>query len=653
MIAAADLQLDMARVFEQMLTIRRFEERLLELHRDGVIFGSTHLANGQEAIAVGARSSLENVDSVVATYRGHHWALACGVEPSALFAELAGREQGTNGGRGGSAYLSAPEHGFVGENSIVGAGLPIADGLALAAAVRGEKRVTLVAFGDGATNQGAALEGLIFAVNRRLPIIFLCENNQWSEMTPIRAMVPVELSDRAQGFGMATATVDGTDVLAVAAAVEEAAERARAGEGPTFIECKTQRLVGHYQDDIEHYRPQSERLLASDADPIARVRSLLDEQVAERIDAEVNAVLLDAERQALADTPADVRTVRDHVYSTISSARRRRVSNVGSTMTYLQAINAALQAELRARPDALLYGEDVAIPGGVFGATKNLLNEFGADRVFDTPISEAAILGSAVGAAIAGMRPIVEVMFGDFLLVALDQIVNQAANVSYLSRGQVSCPIVVRTQHGATPGSCAQHSQCLEAFLAHIPGIRVGVPATADDAYEMTRAAVACDDPVVLYESRALYTTSGLVDVDGTTGEIGGGRLVRDGADLTIVSWGRMVAAAAAAAETLVEDGVQASVIDLRWLNPLDEDLLFETVKRTSRLLVVHEANLTGGFGAEVVARAASACFFDLDAPPARLALPDVRMPAAPALQTALLPKVEDVVEAARQLMRN
>ena len=299
-----------------------------------------------------------------------------------------------------------------------------------------------------------------------------------------------------------------------------------------------------------------------------------------------------------------------------------------------------------------MYGEDVGAAGGIFGVTRGLQKRYGADRVFDTPIAENAILGSAVGASLSGLRPVVEIMWGDFLWVAFDQLVNQAANVRYLSRGSAAASIVVRLQQGATPGSCAQHSQSLEAMLAHVPGLRVGMPATPHDAYAMTRAAVADDDPTILIESRALYQTKGCVDLDAAPEGIGGARLHRAGSDVSIITWGPMLHLALAAGEALQEEGTEAAVLDLRWLNPIDDDAIAEVVTRSAgRVLVVHEANLTGGLGAEVVARINEAHFAELRQPVVRVAAPNVRIPAAPNLQHALVPGTDAIIRAARTLL--
>jgi acetoin:2,6-dichlorophenolindophenol oxidoreductase subunit beta len=320
------------------------------------------------------------------------------------------------------------------------------------------------------------------------------------------------------------------------------------------------------------------------------------------------------------------------------------------TLTYIQAVNEALRWGLDHYPEALLFGEDVGLPGGPYGASRGLHDTFG-DRVFDTPISETAMLGAGVGAAMRGMRPIIEIMYADFFLVALDQVVNQAANVRYASRGRYTCPLTIRSQQAATPGACAQHTQSLEAFFAHVPGLRVGLPADARDAYEMLRAAIAENDPVVVLESRALYPRKQELELDGPVEPVGGTRVRRPGDDVTVVTWGRMVHEALDAADRLAAEDIGAEVIDLRWLSPLDLGPVRESIARTGRVVVAHEANRTGGFGAEIAARIADEAFWDLDGPVARVAGPDVPLPAAPVLQEALLPQADAIAACVRGLL--
>jgi acetoin:2,6-dichlorophenolindophenol oxidoreductase subunit beta len=320
------------------------------------------------------------------------------------------------------------------------------------------------------------------------------------------------------------------------------------------------------------------------------------------------------------------------------------------SLNFGQAVNAALRRALQTWPESLLYGEDVAKPGGVFGVTRKLRREFG-ERVFDTPISESAIIGSAVGAAMMGRRPIVEIMWIDFTLVGIDQVINQAVNVRYVSRGALAAPLTIRTQQGSTPGSCAQHSQSLEALFTHIPGLRVCLPSTPQDAYDLLLSAVACDDPTLVIEARGLYNGEREeVRIGGDIAPIGGSRLRHQGSDLTIVTWGAPSRLVTSAVESLAAEGIGADLIEAVWLAPFDTDAVVDSVARTGRLLVVHEANVTGGFGAEVLARVVESGV-PLRTPPRRLGLPDLRVPAAPHLSATVLPTADGVVAAARRLV--
>ena len=319
-------------------------------------------------------------------------------------------------------------------------------------------------------------------------------------------------------------------------------------------------------------------------------------------------------------------------------------------LSYAEAANAALARALEERPETLVFGEDVGKSGGIFGVTKGLRKQFG-ERVFDMPISESAILGGALGAALVGRRPVAEIMWVDFSLVALDQLVNQAANVRYINRGRLTAPITVRTQEGSAPGACAQHSQSLEAIFAHIPGLQVCMPAIAQDAYDLLLTAIWSDDPTIVIENRTLYH-AGKVDVriGGPVGPIGLAATRRSGRDVTIVTWGAIQARAAEAADRLAEQGIDAEILDLRWLRPFDGARVLESVRRTRRLAIVHEAHVTGGFGAEIVALVAEAGI-PLLAPPVRVGAPDVRIPAAVSLVAAVIPTVDDIEATVRRVM--
>jgi 2-oxoisovalerate dehydrogenase E1 component len=648
----------LVQAYREMSLIRAFEKKVWDLSAETPpkIIGSVHLCAGQEAIPVGVCAVLEkNRDSIVTTYRGHGWALAWGLDPAKLFAEICHRKMGLNGGRAGSALMMDPPSGFMGENSIVAAGAPIAAGVALAQQYKKTGGVVVITVGDGAMNQGALHEAIVFAVARRLPVIFVCENNGWSEMTRTDTIVPVgRLSRRGGGYGLSSATINGNDPLAVRDSFAVAVEQARKGEGPSFIECKTARLWGHYNRDVEHYRSKEDRRAAEEADPLPALKIVLSNTGMSNSD--VDRLAVEAQErieaiavQALGAEPPDPATALHHIYVSGSTASlETRTPEVTPEVTYQQAVNEALRRELANRPEVVVFGEDVGHAGGIFGCTRNLQRDFGEHRVFDTPIAESAILGAAVGSAMSGLRPVVEIMWADFSLVALDQLFNQAANVSYITQGGTAVPMVVRMQQGATPGSCAQHSQSLEALMAHIPGLRVGLPATPQDAYSMLRAAVADPNPVIIIEARGYYQTKGSVDFGRIDTKIGGCRLVRPGSACTVITYGTACGLSEVAVDELRKEGHEVRLVDLRWLNPIDWAEINAHVAATGGLaLVVHEANLTGGFGAEIAAR-----LWEFGAKKvSRLASKDSRIPAAPILQKAILPTVADIRSAVLKLI--
>jgi pyruvate/2-oxoglutarate/acetoin dehydrogenase E1 component len=324
-------------------------------------------------------------------------------------------------------------------------------------------------------------------------------------------------------------------------------------------------------------------------------------------------------------------------------------------ITYAAALNEALAEEMRRDPAVFCIGEDIAhwgTGGGIFGVTRGLVKEFGPDRIRDTPVSEEAIAGMSVGAALLGMRPVAEIMYSDFLTLAMDPIVNQAAKMRYMFGGQASVPLVIRTNSGAPGNKAAQHSQSLEAWFMHIPGIKVIAPATPADAKALLKAAIRDDNPVIFLEHKRLYFTKGLVPLEAEPVPIGLAAVRRIGRDLTVVASQTMVFKALDAAETLAEEGIELEVIDVRTISPLDMATISASVRRTGRLIVAHEANRTAGWGAEVVARTAELDFHYLDAPIVRVAAKDTPVPFSDVMEQAVLPQTEEIVSAARMLVR-
>jgi 2-oxoisovalerate dehydrogenase E1 component len=572
-----------------------------------------------------------------------------------MFAELMGREQGTNRGRGGSMHIADPRLGIFGANGIVAAGLPIAAGAATAAQLRADGSVTVAFFGDGAPAQGAFHEAMNLASVWGLPVVFCCENNGYAEFSATSAQHGAPLERRAAGYGVDYVAVDGNDVVETASVMEDVVLAVRAGRGPTVVEAATYRWHGHYEGDPERYRSPDEVRAWAARDPILaherrlRAAGVGDDEMkalASSVASELDGALEAARRLA----PPDPATLADFVLRP-RPARPEPAAPAADAPVFrtMDAVRAALEAELGADDRVFVAGIDVGAGGNVFGLTRGLRDRFG-DRVRDTPISELAIVGVGVGAAMAGLRPVVELMYLDFLGVCLDQLLNQAAKLPFMTGGSASMALTVRTQFGAGRSSGSQHSQSLEALLAHIPGLSVVMPSTPADTYGLLRAAIQDPNPVVFIENRLLYSMRGPKPPSDHLLPIGRAAVARAGTDVTVVSVSRMVHEAVAAAERVAAAGVSVEVIDLRTVAPLDLPRILESVHKTSRLLIVHEAVVPFGIGAEIAAGVARDGFWDLDAPIQRLGAAPTPPPYAPDLERVWLPDRDDIADAILRL---
>lgn len=638
-----------------MLVIRGFEQRVSALYRDGEVPGFVHLSIGQEASAVGACWPLHPHDVITSTHRGHGHCLAKGLDPLPMFAELMARDSGTNRGRGGSMHIADPTIGIFGANGIVGAGMPIAVGAATAAQLQGNGGLAVAFFGDGAVAQGAFHEALNLAAVWKLPTVFFCENNGYAEFSPIATQHAAPLSARALGYAAEYLSVDGNDVVATARTMADAVQRVRNGSGPVIVEAFTYRWHGHYEGDPQRYRTPDELHEWQLRDPLvvhaAALRSAgVSDAAIEAMQTEVGAQLdahVTTARAMAAPTPDTL-----HHFVTRSRPSIPEPAPVAAdapVFRMMDAIHDALEIELATDPRVFIAGIDVAAGGNVFGLMRGLHDRFG-DRVRDTPISETAIMGTGVGAAMAGMRPVVELMYLDFLGVCLDQLMNQAAKMPFMTGGAAQMALTVRTQFGAGRSSGSQHSQSLEAILAQIPGLSVVMPSTPADAYGLLRAAIQDPNPVIVIENRLLYGMKGPRPPADHLVPIGRSLVVRPGTDVTVVSVSRMVHEALAAADTLAGEGISVEVIDLRSVAPLDLAPVLESVARTSRLLIAHEAAVPFGVGAEIAATVAREGFWNLDAPIVRLGTQATPPPYAPGLEQAWLPGRDEIAAAVRQL---
>ena len=602
-------------------------------------------------------------------------------------AELFGKEAGYCKGRGGGMHIADFTVNHLGANAIVGGSVPIATGAGYAARYRGDGRAVLCFAGDGAYNNGVVLESLNMATMAQftndlaqkrfgVPVIYLIVNNQYGMTGQIRGEVSgVEhLARRAAGYNkdnMRAEVVNGMDALAVWDAVRRARALCRKGRGPVLIEAACYRFYGHsLSDPRNEYRSKDEEAAWKALDPVAVFqRGLVETGVAgaDEVEALRRRVQACQDRAAVraaeAADPAPEDAVK-YMYSAGDSssvpaeARKERcvrapriTERQNGAISMKEAIREAMCEEMMRDNRVIFYGEDVADYGGAFKLSKGMLEWFGRDRIFNAAISEAAIVGTAVGAAMAGLRPIVELMYSDFEFMAGDQLNNQAAKWSFMSGGMACVPMVLRTSTGAGKGYGGQHSQALESHSTHTPGLRVVVPSTPYDAKGLLKTAVRDNNPVVFVESQSLYNDTGEVPEQEYLIPFGEAVVRREGADVTIIAWGLLARESLRAAEMLDGEGISAEVIDPRTLNPFDYDTVVESVRKTGRAVVVSQACRTGSFTGEVASQIQERAFDYLDAPALRVGAKDAVSPQSEILERAYLPFAEDVVAAVRSIM--
>ncbi len=648
------------RLYELMVLMKAADDRLSKGISTGELNCVYWPSRGQEAIAAAMGVTLRVDDQLVTTYRGLHDLIGKGVPLVEIYGEMLGRQVGASRGKGGTMHIARPESGVMLSTGIVGAGLPVGVGLAMATQRKGLDRVTVVSFGDGATNTGSFHEAVNMAALWDLPMVLVCQNNQFAEMTPTEHTMKIErVADRAAGYGIPGVRVDGNDPFAVLDALGEAVDRARRGEGPTLVECLTFRFRGHYFGDPMAYIPEERMAEAQADDPIPRFRAHLlsdgvcTEQELDDIDAAAAATVDDAIATVLAAPMPSFDELDRDVYADQPGATTVPPAHGADEqeMTFREALNLALDQALAADDRVFLLGEDIADPG-TFGTTRGLSTKYGTDRVLDTPISEAAIVGAAIGAAMEGYLPVAEIMIMDFIGIAVDQIVNHAAKLRFMSGGRTTAPITVRTQVYGGLGSGATHAQSLEGWFMHVPGLKVIVPATPRDAKGLMTAAVFDPDPCVVVETIRLQSQRGMVPTDpGFSIPLGQADVKRAGDDVTLVCYGRGVVEALGAADLLEQEGVSAEVLDLRTLVPLDVDAMVESVRRTTRAVVVHDAVQFAGPGAEIAAVIQRELFDELSAPVERVGARSVPNPASPMLEAQVYPNAESITAAVKRVL--
>jgi len=675
---------------------------------DNDVIASTHRGHGH-------CGAIGNKHAKTEEERQMHW--------NKMMAELMGKATGYCKGRGGSMHIADVEKGNLGSTGIVGGNIPIGTGAAMAEKIKGTDNVVLCFFGDGSTNTGSFHEALNMGATLLggLPIVYICENNLYGMSVPFcdscvdgagRASKIIDVADRGAAYGIPSEIVDGMDVFAVREAVAKAVDRARKGLGPSLIEAKTYRWFGHSISDQRIYRTKEEEAAWKDRCPIVVLRAKLakDEVLSEaEMDKIRDAAMETIEKstQFATDSPfPDVSELYDDVYVPRDDAKweaekaaevpiREKVKaietdiryfvreqsggapkavlpklNKASTdkfvekhgvpiLTYGKAIVEAQREEMKRDESVVILGEDVGLYGGAYAATRGLHAEFGADRVIDTAISEAAIAGAAAGAAMRGLRPIPEIMYIDFITISSDQIIHNMAYNRYMFGGKTKVPCVLRTEGGVGRCIAAHHSESLEAWFMHIPGLYVVMPSTPYDAKGLLKAAIRDDNPVIFIEHKVLYSgVMGPVPSEDYVIPLGVADIKRSGTDATIVSYCRMLHFALDAAFELEKEGINVEVIDPRTLTPLDVETIANSVRKTGRLITVSEGYPKCGVGAEIIRQVTNYKFSDgtmgfdyFDVAPIDLAGKDVPIPMSEPLEDACVPSRDDIVAAVKSVL--
>ena len=656
---------DAVRMYRTMRLARKVDDRMFALNRQGrvpFVVGSS----GHEAVQVSSAMALDPaIDWVLPYYRDMGVALAWGISLLDVFlATFARADDPMSGGRQIPNHWSAEKARVFTQSSPIGTQYPHAVGIAHGLRQTGEDGVVVVYGGEGSTSEGDWHEAMNWAGVHRLPVIFLIENNHYAISVPSTQEVAGSIADRARGYDIAGRLIDGNDPLMVYRAMSDAIARARDGGGPTLIEAETYRYYAHTSDDDDRlYRTREEVDEWRRNDPVVTMKQYLIEErlLSDRAESEIESELDDelSEAVRLAESRPQSTDPYSHVYArAIEPAEAKTTvepAPSGEVVNVITAVNRALHEVMEAYPDTVVFGEDVAgEKGGVFKATLGLTERFGEDRCFNTPLAESSIIGAAVGMAATGRRAIPEIQFADYIHPAFDQIVSEAARVHYRSNGRWTCSITIRTPFGAGIHGALYHSQSIEAFYAHVPGLKVVVPSTPADVKGLLFSAVDDPDPVLFLEPKKLYRLGKGPYPEGEhVVPLGSAAIRTAGDDLTILTYGAMAHFAIEAEAILRTEGISAEVIDLRSLKPLDWPTIEASVRKTSRVLIVHEDNEFVGYGAELAAQIADKAFMWLDAPIKRYALGDVpAMPFAQALEDMLYPNPEGIAQRARDLVR-
>ena len=683
------------RAYRIMYQSRRIDDKEIQLKNQSQIYFQISGA-GHEAVLAAAGLCLRPAyDWFFPYYRDRALCLALGVTPYEMFLQAVGAaDDPASGGRQMPSHWGNRRLNIVSQSSPTGsqclqavgcaeAGLLYATlpGMEGRAAHCETDEVTYVSLGDGTTSEGEFWESLNTACRQRLPVVYLVEDNGWAISVPVEVQTPGgSISDLLRSFpDLLIVRVDGTDFAASHRAMEEAVAYARARRGPALVHASVVRPYSHsLSDDERLYKTTEEREAEGRRDPVRNLaRALVSGGVAtgkalDAMHAEVDREIDEAAKQALAARKPARDTAALWVFSPdvdpASEAFSTEPESDGKPDTMVAAINRTLKDELARDPRMVVFGEDIADcsreasldevqgKGGVFKATHGLQRQFGSDRVFNSPLAEANIIGRAVGMALRGIKPVVEIQFFDYIWPAMQQLRDEMAMMRYRSGNNWSCPMVVRVPIGGyLRGGAPYHSQSGVSIFAHSPGIRLAFPSNARDAAGLLRTAIRCDDPVLFFEHKHLYRQTynkGAYPGPGYMVPFGRAAVRREGTQAVILTWGALVQRSLLAAQQAEKDGISVAVLDLRTLVPCDWDAIGEWVTRTNRAIIAHEDQLTCGFGAEIAARIAQDHFHHLDAPVRRVAALDAPVAYCPDLEEVILPNASNILEAIRETVR-
>jgi len=650
-------------LLRKMVTVDYIEERLKVFVRAGKV--SFHASTrGHEKLQIAMSMLLESgKDWFFPYYREKALMVGLGMSPKDIFLHMLSKaDDPCGGGRNMSEHFSSRALRVVSPTACTGTQYLQAAGMAKAVKAEGKDEIVYVSSGEGATSEGEFFEALNYAGRDQLPVLFLVQNNGYAISVPQSIQTGSEIHTIAKGFKVRSVEVDGTQFTKMFQTLKPLVAEMRNGSGPLLVEAHVVRLDSHSSsDDQAKYRTEEELEIVRQRDPVAhtsgRVLSwgLLDERTFKAMHEEIKVTVNAAADEADAAAMPEPETAALHIFSGMQPVETESEPKLLSEtpVTMVDALNHALREEMERNPKIVMWGEDIADPkGGVFGVTRGLTDAF-PTRVENAPLAEATIIGVAAGMATGGFKPVVEMQFSDYSYPAYMQIRNEIPTLRWRSGGVWDCPMVVRMATGGYIRGGPFHSQCPETLYIHTPGWYIVYPSNAADAKGLMKTACRIDDPVIFFEHKGLYrqvfSKSPEPDADYLI-PFGKAKVVTPGEHLTAITWGSGVVRCQRAAAELEREGFSVEVIDLRTLVPLDEDLIFSSVRKTGKAIVVHEAPLNNGFGGEVAARIADACFDALDAPVRRCAAKDCFPPYAPSLEAAILPQQEDVTAAIRAL---